>query len=464
MASATDIVAEADIEAIAGEGFDHVRLPLSARLLIDDAGDLRADGLEPIDRLVGWCRRHGLWVVLDLHGAPGGQTGTNIDDSPRGTPDLFLVGGTYREQTIALWTQLAARYRDETAIVAYDLLNEPLPHEYSDHFAPDLVDLYRDLTAAIRAVDPNHLLTYEGTRWSTDWSIFTEVWDANSMLQFHKYWSAPDRPSIAGFIETGRELSLPIYMGEGGENDVAWLQTAFGLYEDLGISWNLWPWKKLDTWTSPASVVPPVGWDKVVEYASGRGARPSAAEAQRTLDELLDHIRFGACDARPEVVQALFHRVPTELAAESFGFKGAGVSYQSRRAEPLEWFRSDERVTIRSVEGDDPDMVFGHVDAPSAASSSFEVVLEEDDWVEYSVEVITPEPLTIEVDAQVVGGDGACFLGIEFDGEALAVRDHDGRARGMTRTSIRTGRHTVRIVGQRPQTVVRLVHITARAA
>ncbi len=83
--------------------------------------------------------------------------------------------------------------------------------------------LYRDLTAAIRAEDPNHLIIYEGTRWSTDWTIFTEVWDPNSMLQFHKYWSPPDRPSIRASSRRGTRLGLPIYMGEGGENNVAWL-------------------------------------------------------------------------------------------------------------------------------------------------------------------------------------------------------------------------------------------------
>ena len=454
---------EADIRAIAREGFDHVRLPLSARQLIDDSGDLRAEGLAPIDRTIEWCRRHGLRVVLDLHGAPGGQTGSNIDDSPRGLPDLFLVGGAYRAQTISLWTQLATRYRDETVIAAYDLLNEPLPHEYGDRFGPDLVELYRELTSAIRAVDPNHLLTYEGTRWSTDWSIFSEVWDPNSMLQFHKYWSAPDRPSIAGFIETGRKLSLPIYMGEGGENDLAWLQTAFGLYEDLGISWNLWPWKKLETWTSPVSVVPPAGWTQVVDYASGTGERPSAAEAQRTLDELLDRVRFEACDARPEVVRALFHRVPTALVAASFGFQGEGVSYQSGRAEPLEWFRSDERVTIRSVEGDDPELHFGPSDAPGGARSAFEVVLEEDDWVEYSIEVTTPEPLVIEVHAPAVGADATGLPGIAFDGEVLGARGEDGRAWATTPTGVTAGRHRVRIVGGRPRTVVRLVKIAPRS-
>lgn len=143
-------ITENDIEQIAAAGLDHVRLPINARLIIDDTGRLVEEGIALVDRLIEWCRAHRLWVVLDLHGAPGGQTGTNIDDSPRGLPDLFLKGGAYRDLTVRLWEELARRYRDEPVVAGYDLLNEPLPNDYQDRLAPDLVVLYRDLTDAIR--------------------------------------------------------------------------------------------------------------------------------------------------------------------------------------------------------------------------------------------------------------------------------------------------------------------------
>jgi endoglucanase len=90
---------------------NHVRLPINSRLVMDEQGALRPAGVALVDRLIEWCRVHGLWVVLDLHGAPGGQTGTNIDDSPQGTPELF-TSSRYRELTGSLWRQLARRYRD----------------------------------------------------------------------------------------------------------------------------------------------------------------------------------------------------------------------------------------------------------------------------------------------------------------------------------------------------------------
>src|SRR5216683_2331493 len=122
-------ITEADIERISAEGLNHVRLPINSRVVIGDDGELIEAGFALIDRLIEWCRRHELWVVLDLHGAPGGQTGTKIDDSPNGAPELF-TDDRYRKLTVKLWRAIARRYRNETVVAAYDLLNEPLPNEH----------------------------------------------------------------------------------------------------------------------------------------------------------------------------------------------------------------------------------------------------------------------------------------------------------------------------------------------
>src|SRR5260370_26849109 len=113
------------------------------------------------------------------------------------------------------------------------------------------------------------MISYEGTHWATNWDIFTEVWDSNSILQFHKYWTPPDRPSIQRYIDVGRELGLPIYLGEGGENNLDWTQTAFQLYDDSGISWNYWTRKKIDTLTAPGSVMAPLGLTERPDHPPG---------------------------------------------------------------------------------------------------------------------------------------------------------------------------------------------------
>ena len=162
-------IGEEDIRFIKAAGFNTVRVPLHWRLFVEP-GDGSADRFEGpgwrlLDRLVGWCRAAGLRVILDLHAAPGGQTGVNHDDGP-GFPLVFYVP-RYRQLTIALWRALAEHYRDDPTILGYDLLNEPIsPYNDMDYLNPRLEPFYRDIVAAIRSVDNNHAVLLAGAQWS----------------------------------------------------------------------------------------------------------------------------------------------------------------------------------------------------------------------------------------------------------------------------------------------------------
>lgn len=447
-----------DIARIAAEGMNHVRLPLNARQLITDDGEPIEDGFGIVDRLIAWCREHGIWVVLDLHGAPGGQTGTNIDDS-LGTPALFEDERNHW-LTLRLWRMLARRYRDETAVAGYDLLNEPLPNEYQYSYAAQLTSLYQDLTAEIREVDPHHLIIYEGSHWATNWSMFTEVWDANSALQFHKYWSPPDRPAIQSFLDTGARLGLPIYMGEGGENNLDWVQTAFQLYEDQLIGWNFWPWKKIETVTSPCSIIPPPGWAEIVDYAAGKADRPGPDDAWRTLRELLHNLDISRCEYRHEVIGAMLRRAPLRIPATGFGFRGPGISYECTGARPLRGFRGDDLVTIRHARTGEPEEIdFSHTTgAPRDQDDELVVLLSPGDWVAYTFETVERKQLELIIG---LGAGSLPALDVTLDGSPLDLAPApDGMTRHAgTREVIGSGRHTLRVTARALETVLRFVQI-----
>lgn len=410
-----EFFAEADVAQIAAMGFDHIRLPINSRIVMDDSGAFLDRGFQLIDRAIEWSRTHGLLVLLDLHGAPGGQTGTNIDDSPRNRPELFM-DARYREQTIVLWTELARRYRDEPVVMGYDLLNEPIPNDWQHTYADALAQLYRDLTAAIRAVDAQHLIMYEGSHWATNWDIFTEVWDANSCLQFHKYWSSPDVASIQKFLDARDRLGLPIYMGEGGENNPEWLYAAFRLYEAHSIGWNFWPWKKVDTVTSPLSITPPDGWEDVKAMAGG-GPAIERERAHRILWQLLDNLDAARCERRTAVLDAVFGRHPSVLPAWGFGYDGAGVSYRTNSARPLATIRADDDVTIdylvpRAAEANVFEHHFG---AEPSVEERLVVRLEAGDWLRY--------PMTgADAGYRALTPDGAVSPAVEIEPECDALK------------------------------------------
>lgn len=292
-----------DVAAVAALGFDHLRLPLNSRLLIDADGGRVAEGWARVDACLDWAEEFGLLVLLDLHGAPGGQTGSNIDDSPRGLPELF-TDQSARELCLELWRRLAHRYRHHPALLGYDLLNEPLPEEHSGLW-DRLVPLYRELTAVVRAEDPHHLVMYEGAHWATNFSMFTEPLDDNACLQFHHYWSPVDVRRFSAIKELAASLGMACYMGESGENSPQWLRTMFHSCEELGLSWNFWPWKKLGTTTSPFSAPAPAGWSELVAHAEGRGGPLGRDRTVDLLAEFLHAVRLANCLPQPEVIHAL---------------------------------------------------------------------------------------------------------------------------------------------------------------
>ena len=84
-------ITRADIEFIASTGANTIRLPFHYKLFTgrDYMGANNPDeGFARMDSTIAWCRDNGLYLILDMHVAPGGQTGDNIDDS-YGYPYIF---------------------------------------------------------------------------------------------------------------------------------------------------------------------------------------------------------------------------------------------------------------------------------------------------------------------------------------------------------------------------------------
>ena len=193
-----------------------------------------------MDSLVSWCKKYKLYVIIDMHAAPGGQTGANIDDSKNDIPELFIES-KYQDQLVDLWVKLAQKYKDEPAVAAYDLLNEPLPigTGAADKYKHLLEPLYQRITAAIRHVDQKHMITVEGFNWANDWSGFNKPFDNNMFYQFHYYcWSRPDNLNgIDQYLKKRDELNAPVWVGETGEknNAIYWATSQYFAAHNIGF-------------------------------------------------------------------------------------------------------------------------------------------------------------------------------------------------------------------------------------
>jgi hypothetical protein len=312
-----------------------------------------------LDRCLDWCEAEGVYAFLDLHGAPGGQTGDNIDDSHDNLPRL-LMDRDYWDKGIALWEALARRYRDRWIVGGYDLLNEPVrtPHyDYPDvdYLVPELIRFYEAVILAIRKIDKDHLLSIEGHHWSPDPAIFYKKYDDNMVVHFHRYGCPPDMGAYREYLDLQNRLDAPLWLGETGENNSEWFAALYNTAFELGIGINVWPWKKMECTNSPYSVKKPKNWDALLAYTTG-GGKPSKAEAIALLDEYLENMKLENCVENPGVNHAIFRKAPCTLRATDFDqLPGKGRSFSGSRQEPcLYGYQKDSGMAIRVEEGKDP--------------------------------------------------------------------------------------------------------------
>jgi len=395
-------ISEADVRQIAALGYNSVRVALNARLFLADGGSPEPEGFQYLDDLVNWCKGQGIYVILDMHGAPGGQTGQNIDDSANDQPELF-VQSRYQDELVALWKTLALRYRNEAAVAGYDLLNEPLPKRTGAEatYKNNLEPLYKRLTKAIREVDPKHMIILEGADWANDWSVFTRPFDTNLVYQFHYYcWDTPSKvKSIAQYLGYRERFNAPIWCGETGERDGAiyWATTEY--FEANNIGWSFWPWKKMDSDNEPYSIRRPRDWAAVIGFSRG-GVKPAKEVVKKAFDELLVNIRLDHCDYHPNVVNAMLRRAPARIEAENFGRQGLGISYAvSNGSSRSRFYRVDEPVTIMAEESQRP-------------RSSQYITLSAAEWTAYMISSDAPKlwDITGRVRAGKLPAEGKLFI------------------------------------------------------
>ena len=296
-------------------GLNSIRVPFNYRVLTpeDQPGVWLDEGWKRLDDVVAWSREAGLLVVLDMHCAPGGQTGSNIDDSD-GYPFLF-EDETAQARTIEIWKKIAERYRNETIVLGYDLLNEPIPHWPGlDKYNPALEPLYKRITTAIREVDPNHVIFLGGAQWDTNFTVFGAPFAPNLAYTFHKYWNETTDASIKNYTDFQDRHSVPLWLGESGENTDEWVAACVKLVERHGIGWAFWPYKKVDATSSITSVSRPQYWDEIVAYAAKRTSydfeanykiRPSLEKSRAALKGLVENARFRNSRVNAGYVRAL---------------------------------------------------------------------------------------------------------------------------------------------------------------
>lgn len=420
-------VTEEDIILMKEWGADHIRVPFHYNLFYDiDQEEFIDEGFERIDQLLIWCKRNRVDVILDMHAAPGAQSDGDIADSD-GEARLWTERETYWPITIKVWQAIAQRYKDETIIIGYDLINEPVTPFEVGIGNPMLKELYSQLTKAIRAIDKNHILFIEGNYWATTFDYLTPPFDDNMVYAFHKYWNATDQGTIQYLLNIRSQYNTPLWLGESGENSNPWFYETIRLVEDLNIGWNWWTHKKLNTITSPLSAPTNPNYEKVKEYWNGNGIRPSAQDAKDGLFQMAEDLKLSNSTFRPDVVAALFSpsfgsnnepytelKIPGEIPAVHYDIGMNGISYFDKEYKRVDsdgkqnsgnvgWEFRNDGVDIQSTEDSFVEYNVGW--------------LEDGEWLEYTVNVTAG---TYDMIARVAAIGTGGRIGIYRDGKLIS--------------------------------------------
>lgn len=264
---------EADAAFFASLGLNCLRLPVNYRHFEDDMNPrvFREEGLRHLDRVVDLCARHGIYTIIDLHAAPGGQ---NVDwHSDSGIAKaLFWDHKDFQDRTVLIWEKLAQHYKDNPWVAGYNPLNEPTDVEHTR-----LLAFYERVEKAIRAIDAEHILFLDGNTFGADFSRFGKPLP-NSVYACHDYsnYGFPNPPEpftrsekqIATLerqferkIKYMREIGGPVWNGEFGPvyaspedgddyektNDerYAVLEEQLKIYARVNASWSIWLYKDI---------------------------------------------------------------------------------------------------------------------------------------------------------------------------------------------------------------------------
>ncbi|WBO82788.1 cellulase family glycosylhydrolase [Hymenobacter yonginensis] len=497
-------ITKADIDFIARQGLNCVRLPLHYDLfltgaqrrartralqnprhvdayvqslstwydqnqLFTDAQNL--DGFRLIDDVLRWCAANRLYVVLDLHAAPGGQgADRNISDclvpldlwKRRDAKGRLL----YQDLTVRLWQQISRRYRTDARVALYDFLNEPNGLSTANGLAGDnseLSELYSRLIDVVRAQNDQHVVLLEGNGYGNEYTNLTPdklrtPHKGNLMYNAHRYWCPNDTTAsdanslqinlIHNLVTFRERWQVPVWVGETGENSNEWFAAAVQALNQQNIGWCHWTLKRVDGRTSLLNV-PRYG---SLLTPAGRMA-------------LLRNSEFRNCTVNTDVVAALTrptaapaafvpHVVPGTIQAADYDLGRLGQAYSDTYATRTDFRNHTPHNAGDAYRNDGVDIE----PMPDSTATILAVShMEAGEWLSYTVTVPQTTACAVQLRARNPTAAAAQLL-VRVDGQVLAgqvtVPGGGWQTLPVGNVQLAAGTHTMQLYVEQPGAVV----------
>ncbi len=253
-------ITEYDWQLMKAEGYNCVRLPIFYLILMNKDGTWRKDAqgnidFSRIDWAVKQAAKNGMYTLIDLHGAPGSQNGNMHSGDIQSKPFPFYSTASNQTKAVTWWTEVARHFKGVSAVVGYDILNEP-SETYSSNMGSQTVDFYKKAYTAIRAVDTDHIIFFEAIWSLSTLAIPSSYGWQNVVYELHHYeWTnQTGSGQIASWntklaeVAASSSWNVPIVFGELQlfSDTVAW-RTVLSTLNSSGYSWMMWSWKNKNT-------------------------------------------------------------------------------------------------------------------------------------------------------------------------------------------------------------------------
>jgi endoglucanase len=370
-----NFITKSDINYLASLGFNTIRLPMHYELFLTSAqrsvrnsvirdinnhdnykaqlqswynnnqlfNDTNADGYRMIDNLISWCKANNMYVVLDLHAAPGGQ------GSDKNIADIFWENNlwqftVFQDVTTRLWERLAQRYKGEPTIAMYDVLNEP---NNVPGGGPTIRALLQRLITTIRNQGDNHLLLLNGNGWGNNYD-YLEPWNFSPnwglVYNAHRYWINPSDDWIRdanpnqinrmiNLVEFRARHNVPVWVGETGENTASWLSQNIRSMDEQKVGWCHWTYKRHD-----------VGENAALMRIGGNYPTDGAG----AMSTVLEQIKFANNIRNTNTIAAVTSNLPSA--------RTAGCNFKVPAIGQVIWLRGSNGQFVSSENGANPMM------------------------------------------------------------------------------------------------------------
>lgn len=417
---------EDDVVFLKEIGFNAVRMSLHHYLFIGREGNnnnLIEKGFEFVERVLGWCEKHGMYLILDMHCAPGGQSEDTPSVSDAYGPGLFEgdVKGTaaeYQKKYAVLWAELARRFGHSRWIGGYDLTNEINYKAWETVGQQKVKQLYGQLTDSIRKHDKQHIIFVQGNFYGNDYTGLTPPWDNNMVYCFHHYWSPNTSGAIQKALNIRNQHNVPVWMGESGENSNVWFTDAIELLENNGIGWAWWSYKKMNDISGILSVPKPAQWDRILVYlkSSNNSSTLRKEQAKNILMEFAENTKLTNAKQNTDVIHAILkqpfnhntkpfgtNKIPGKIYATEYDLGRNGYAYFEKGLLGQEAIDQGAYNNGWTGRNDPVDIEKRNTPGGNGFVISY---AETDEWLQYSVYSDVTTKYDLKLHYAVSGGNG----------------------------------------------------------